>query len=387
MTREVFESAAFCVGQAGLGQTALPILPEMALPSPGDLHGLDFRLPPELEASEPPEARGLARDQVRMLVSDRATGHLVQAHFLDLPRFLDPGDLLVINTSGTLNAALPAVRADGQPLELHLSTHLPGGLWTVELREPGERGTVPFGRAEAGEVVRLPAGASATLVAPYVVNSSGLPPRRQRLWLATLQTPLPIAGYLARYGSPIRYGYVRQTWPNDYYQTVYVTEPGSAEMPSAGRPFSAALITQLVARGVCLAPLVLHTGVASLEEDERPYPEFYRLPVDTAFLINAARQRGRRVIAVGTTVVRAVETVTDRDGVTHPGEGWTDLVITPGYRLAAINGLLTGLHEPRSTHLAMLEALAGREPLRLAYTEALSAGYLWHEFGDVHLIL
>ncbi|MCW5852048.1 MAG: S-adenosylmethionine:tRNA ribosyltransferase-isomerase [Anaerolineae bacterium] len=210
---------------------------------------------------------------------------------------------------------------------------------------------------------------------------------RTRLWLATLDLPRPLEPYLAEYGFPIRYSYVRQGWPLSYYQTVYATEPGSAEMPSAGRAFTAELITRLVAYGVQVVPLILHTGVASLEEHEPPYEEFYRVPLTTTQVINQARVAGRRVIAVGTTVVRALETVTDAEGVTHPGEGWTRLVITPERGVRAANGLLTGLHEPRATHLAMLEALAGLSHLQVTYAEALVEGYLWHEFGDLHLML
>ena len=157
-------------------------------------------------------------------------------------------------------------------------------------------------------------------------------------------------------------------------------------MPSAGRAFTPELITRLVARGVQVAPLLLHTGVASLEDHEPPYEEYYEIPAASARLINQARREGRRVIAVGTTVVRALETVV-ADGEVHPGQGWTGLVITPQRRLRAVSGLLTGLHEPRASHLAMLAALAGEAHLRLAYAEALRERYLWHEFGDLHLIL
>jgi len=194
--------------------------------------------------------------------------------------------------------------------------------------------------------------------------------------------------YLERYGFPIRYSYVKQSWPTNYYQTVYVTEKGSAEMPSAGRAFTPELITRLVARGVQFAPLLLHTGVASLEEHEPPYEEYYRVPPETARMVNAAHASGKRVIAVGTTVVRALETVTDVEGITYSGEGWTRLVVTPQIGIHAVNALLTGLHEPRATHLAMIEALAaGSEHLQITYAEALREGYLWHEFGDLHLIL
>ena len=158
-------------------------------------------------------------------------------------------------------------------------------------------------------------------------------------------------------------------------------------MPSAGRAFTPELITQLTARGVQFAPLILHTGVASPEAHEPPYAEYYRVPAETARSINGAREADRRIVAVGTTCVRALETVTDRDGVTHPGEGWTNIVVTPERGIRSVNALLTGLHEPHATHLAMLEALAGRKHLQVAYAEALRERYLWHEFGDLHLIL
>ena len=350
------------------------------------LDTLEFELPSELEATEPPEARGLSRDEVRLLVS-RPDGRLVHARFCGLPEFLEPGDVLVVNTSGTMNAALQARRENGAPVELRLSTHLPGGLWVVELRVPSGTSTEPFFGASPGEVLDLPDGATATLHAPYTRDDAPRSDLGTRLWLSTLDLSEPLQKYLDRHGSPIRYGYVRESWPQAYYQTVYATEMGSAEMPSAGRAFTPELITDLVSGGVQVAPLILHTGVASLETDEPPYEEFYRVPPTTARLVNLAHEMGGRVVAVGTTVVRALETVTDETGVTHPGEGWTNLFITPERGVRAADALLTGLHEPRSTHLAMLEALAGREHIGAAYAGALSEKYLWHEFGDLHLIL
>ena len=370
---------------------------------PQKLPSLDFELPPRLEADAPPEARGFARDEVRLMVSYRSDDRVVHSAFHDIGDFLEAGDVLVINTSGTMNAALHAEREDGTALDLHLSTRLPADLWIVELRRPTGAATEPFRYARAGETLRLEGEATAALHAPY---ASGSPRTKgSRLWIASLDLPGPLEEYLERYGFPIRYGYVRESWPSSYYQTVYATETGSAEMPSAGRAFTPKLITRLVARGVQVAPLILHTGVASLEDNEPPYEEFYRVPPETARLVNAARVSGRRVVAVGTTVVRALETVTDPDGTTHPGEGWTSLIVTPERGIRSVNGMLTGMHEPRSTHLAMLEALVEREPpapasrsrrtqattgrehLEIAYAEALREGYLWHEFGDLHLIL
>ena len=361
---------------------------------------LDFDLPPELEADAPPEARGFERDEVRLMVSYRSDDRVVHSRFRNIGDFLEAGDVLVINTSGTMNAAISAERQDGSALELHLSTRLPANLWVVEVRRPAGTATEPFNEARAGEKLRLAGGAQATLHAPYPSGSARS--EASRLWVSTLDLPEPLDKYLEHHGAPIRYGYLRDNWPTSYYQTVYATETGSAEMPSAGRAFTPELITRLVARGVQVAPLILHTGVASLEEDEPPYEEFYRVPPGNARLVNAARAAGRRVLAVGTTVVRALETVTDEDGITHPGEGWTCLFITPERGIRAVDGMLTGLHEPRSTHLAMLEALTGRKPttnleglpnaavgshLEVAYGEALKEGYLWHEFGDLHLIL
>ena len=350
-----------------------------------ELSIMNFALPPELEAGEPPEARGLARDEVRLMVSHISTNQVVHTNFRRVGDFLEPGDVLVINTSGTLNAALPAIRSDGTHLELHLSTHLPANLWVVEMRayqDDHEKTTGPFYDIHPGESFTLPAGASATLHTPYASGKAS-----SRLWIASFALPEPLHSYLDQHGAPIRYRYVKEEWPGSYYQTVYATEAGSAEMPSAGRAFTPELLTRLVASGVQIAPLLLHTGVASVESKEPVYEEYYRVPAATARLINAAHQAHQRVIAVGTTVVRALETVTDADGVTHPGEGWTDIFITPQRGIRAVDGLLTGLHEPRSTHLAMLETLTGRAHLEITYREALEKGYLWHEFGDLHLIL
>jgi S-adenosylmethionine:tRNA ribosyltransferase-isomerase len=196
-----------------------------------------------------------------------------------------------------------------------------------------------------------------------------------------------VLAYAEAFGSPIRYGYVGREWPLSYYQTVFAREPGSAEMPSAGRAFTVDIAQRLERMGVHIVPIVLHSGVASLEWDETPYPERYRVPRATAEAVNHARSAGKRVIAVGTTVVRALETVASDDGRVRSGCGWTDLVISPERRLHAVDALLTGLHAPRASHLWLLEAIAGRDHLASAYEAALSNRYLWHEFGDLHLIV
>ncbi|MGH2789135.1 MAG: S-adenosylmethionine:tRNA ribosyltransferase-isomerase [Actinomycetota bacterium] len=333
----------------------------------------DFELPPELEASVPPEVRGRARDDVRMLVAEADTARLRHAHVRDLPRVLNPGDLIVINTSATTPAALDAATPDG-PARLHLSTPLPGGLWTVELRSA----TGGMWNRDVPGVVSVAGGGRARFHAPFGASA--------RLWVASLDVPNGIDHYLARWGTPIRYEHAR-AWPLAAYQTTYATEPGSAEMPSAGRALTPRIITDLVARGIGVTPLVLHCGVSSLELDEEPYPERYRVPSETARRVNETRAGGGQVIAIGTTVVRALETVADGTGRVHPGAGWTDIVVDPEGGVRAINGLVTGWHQPRASHLALVEAVAGRDLLHRSYRAAVDGGYLWHEFGDLHLLL
>jgi S-adenosylmethionine:tRNA ribosyltransferase-isomerase len=361
----------------------------------------ELTLPASRDASEPPEARGLRRDEVRLLVSDMARDSIEHARFKDLPRWLTAGDLLVVNTSGTLNAALSATSDTAEAYELHLSTQLPGGFWTVEVRRPHAGASIPFSEVRAGTTFSLAADGRATVLAPYPLGDSiDLP---SRLWIAAVHFPCPALSYLERFGFPIRYAYVPRQWPSSMYQTVFVTETGSAEMPSAARPFTPELVTELVSHGIQIAPLLLHTGVASLENREPPYEEFFRVPRDTAERVNIARRNGCRVLAVGTTVVRALETVTDERG-TSPGEGWTNLVIAPERPVRSVNGLITGLHDPHATHLKLLEqvaaAVARYRPgdrqmsasvcaachLERAYAEARQREYLWHEFGDSHLI-
>ncbi|MGC5009473.1 S-adenosylmethionine:tRNA ribosyltransferase-isomerase [Streptosporangium sp. DT93] len=375
-----------------------------------------FTLPPELEAHEPPEARGLARDGVRLLVSDRDTGRVAHHTFTDLPDLLGPGDLLVVNNSGTLPAA---VRLDR--LAVHFSTEREDGTWLVELRrrrepdgsgaggllsasgtptasnksnrsnkshmsstpggsggfgDPGGPGWAgePYRGGAAGEWLPLPGGATLRLLGRET----------PRLWRASLDRE--VTGYLRRHGVPIRYSYVDRDWPLDDYQTVFGVRPGSAEMPSAGRPFTTALVTSLVSRGVGIAPITLHTGVASPERDEPPFPEWFEVPGPTARQVELTRASGGRVIAVGTTVVRALESAVAPDGRLRASSGRTSHLVTPQTGVRAVDGLLTGLHEPRSSHLLMLSAIAGRDLLSRSYAAALAEGYLWHEFGDVHLI-
>ena len=327
------------------------------------------------EAREPPEARGLGRDDVALLVATRHDLGLVHARFRELPRFLSEGDLLVVNTSATLPAALDA-SLDGRRVELWLSTPSTEGTWVVELRTSDRRAhPAPVTPAR----LELRGGARAELLARFAGSD--------RLLVARIEVDGALEDFLRIHGRPIRYQHVPEPWPLEAYQTVFALEPGSAEMPSAGRPFTAELVTELTARGVVVAPVTLHTGVSSLEHGEQPFPERFRVPPTTARLVNAVHGWGGRVIAVGTTVVRALETVATYDGTVTEGQGWTHLVITPERGVLAIDGLLTGWHDRESTHVDLLEALAGRELLDRSYRAALASGYRWHEFGDLHLVL
>jgi S-adenosylmethionine:tRNA ribosyltransferase-isomerase len=358
---------------------------------------LDVALRPEMEAHEPPEARGASRADVRLMVSRTAAGEVSHHDFAALPDLLLPGDLLVVNNSATLPAAVavpaaPAALAGSDPLTVHFSTAMPDGSWLVELRSGRGSATTPFEGGAAGLALDLPACAVLTLGHRF----------SRRLWHARLSTA--VVPYLLHHGRPISYSYVRRPWPIEAYQTVFATWPGSAEMPSAARPFTPEAVTRLVSRGVTIAPVTLHTGVSSLEGGEDPYPESFDVPATTARLVNLTRQTGGRVIAAGTTVVRALEsaalvhgagiaprtarmTIGPDTGPVAPAAGWTSHVVTAQTGVAVVDGLLTGLHEPRSTHLWMLAAFADRALLRRCYLQAAERGYRWHEFGDVHLLL
>ncbi len=343
------------------------------------MSALAFKLPARLEAREPAEERGLRRDEVRLLVAARSDAAITDTVFRELPGLLEPGDLLVVNISATIPAAVPATRSDGGRVRVHFSTRVPrlDDRWrAVELRSAD--GARPV-RGRAGERIALAGGAELELMAPY---ASG-----PRLMLAHLESAHELPGYLERHGEPIRYRHSQDRWPLAAYQNTYATTPGSAEMPSAGRPLTAELMAKLVAAGVLLAPITLHTGVSSQEYDEPPFPEQFEVPEQTAQVVGAVRGWGGRVIAVGTTVVRALETVARPGGTVAPGGGWTNLVITPERGLRVVDGVITGWHEPEASHLALLEAAAGRELLRRSYEAALAGGYLWHEFGDSHLVL
>lgn len=338
--------------------------------------GWDFTLPEELAARRPQEEITGRRDDVRLLVT-APDGTVAEHPFRDVPDLFAPGDLLVVNRSATLPAAVDLDPAGAHGRTVHFSTQLPAGDWLVELRT----NLTPDDGGAPGDRMTLPGDAHLRLRERHAGG---------RLWYATVElgpAATTVPEYLHRYGRPIRYDYLDGDWPLSAYQTIFADVPGSAEMPSAGRPFTAEVVARLVARGVLIAPITLHTGVASPEAHEEPYAEWFEVPGYTASLINDTLAAGSRVVAVGTTVVRAVESAVSADGRVVTSSGWTDLVVTPARGIHAVTGLLTGLHEPRASHLRMLRALVPADALEFTYRQALAHGLRWHEFGDVNLLL
>lgn len=349
-------------------------------------------LPMGRSAVAPVEAQGAARDAARLLVARRSAGTIEHLRLRDLPEVLASGDALVVNTSAVLPAALPTSTTDGTPLRLHLSTRDPdraslsdpeeassSEAWLVEVRRPAGLGSSPHLDASEGQVLDLPAGGRALLR-----SSASRGPRGEgvRLWRAHLELPTRVLDYLAAHGSPIRYVDSVRAWPLATYQTVFAADPGSAESPSAGRGFTAELVTRLATAGIDVIPVVLHAGVSSQEAGEAPGREWHRVSAASASRIAAAR----RVVAVGTTSARAVETAA-AGGAVRPSRGWTDLVVSPASGVGVVDGLLTGWHEPGASHLDLLETVGGRPLVRASYEAAATAGYRWHELGDFHLIL
>ena len=343
-----------------------------------------FNLPPELSAKEPPERRGLARDHVRLMVIDRAAHSVAHSRFDRLGEFLRAGDLLVFNTSRTLPASLTGCEAPAGPcIEIRLAERLPDGSWLALLL--CQRGDPFTCGLRSGMEINFGEG----LTGKVFERDERIP----RLWkIGFSKQGSELLQVLYRLGRPIRYEYVSAPWDLDYYQTVYAREPGSAEMPSAGRAFTWRLLFDLRRRGVQIAYIVLHTGLSSYMDDEldaqhlASEEEFFISP-QAAQKLNDARAGGHRVIAVGTTVVRALESVADEDGLIRPGHGYTRLRLTADYKLTAVDGLLTGLHEPEASHLDLLTAFLPADKIRAAYEDAVRRGYLWHEFGDLNLIV
>ncbi len=338
-----------------------------------------FRAPVEATAAAPPEVRGDSRADVRLLVA-RPEG-LQHRRFRDLADQLDPGDLVVVNNSATVNREIDGVRS-GQPVVVHAATRLDTVTWVVELRSAPDA-AAPLLDATAGEVIGV-GELCLTLLEPYPHDGSSPTGSGNRLWRAHAEGDLQ--ALLDRHGRPIAYGYLDARYPLAAYQSVFGAVPGSAEMASAGRPFSDELVTRLVSRGIAIAPVTLHTGVSSQETGEGPQPEWYHVPAPTARLVALTRKHGGRVVATGTTVTRALESAV-LDGEIEESWGWTDRVVTPAHPPVVVNGLITGWHDAQASHLLLVEAVAGTELAQAAYDGAVVGGYRWHEFGDSALFL
>jgi len=332
-------------------------------------------LPPALRASRPAERRGIRRDQVKLLVIDRKAEAVHHSRFDRLGDLLSPGDLLVVNTSRVMPAGVRAVRVSGQAIQLRPCVRRAGS-WDALSVQPGP----PFENVALaqGETLRI---------GETVVTVVARPPAIPLLWHLRLG-PVDDLELILRHGEPIRYSYVPEPLPLDSYQTVYASRPGSAEAPSAGRPFSWQLLAALRSRGVGLAEVVLHTGLSSFQDDafdaqHHLFEEWFEVSPETARAVNSAE----RVVAVGTTVVRALESAATWEGRIMPAQDWTQLRIGPERPPRAIDMLITGLHEPQASHFDLLRAFVPGPLLRRAYAEAVERDYLWHEFGDSALII
>lgn len=349
-----------------------------------------FRATDDLTADAPPEQRGLTRDGVRLLVvSDEGGGrpHITHTAFRHVGDHLAPGDLLLVNTSATVAAEVDGWVAGRGDVVVHVATELDDGTWVVELRTAPDAARPVLDAAE-GEVVELATdGPRMGLLAPYPRAGSSPAGSGNRLWTAAELDGRGLARHLADQGRPIAYGYLRGRFPLEAYQTVFAHVPGSAEMPSAARPFTTRLVTDLVSSGVLVAPITLHTGLSSQEAGEAPQPERFAVPAATASLVNHVRATGGRVVAVGTTATRAIESAADEDGTVHPAAGWTEVVISPVRPARVVDGLVTGWHNPDASHLLLVESVAGEALTQVAYDEAVAHRYAWHEFGDAGLFL
>lgn len=337
---------------------------------------MKFELPDELNAKEPPERRGIRRDYVKMMVLDKTTGQTNHTQFYQLDRFLKKGDLLVLNASRTVPAVLISKKEqDGTEVEIRLAHRKNESIWEA----------LPVsGSVKKDDVIRF----SPTLTATIIDKSDDTP-------FVTLAFNLccsSLFNQIYDLGEPVRYEYIEEPWNLDYYQTVFATIPGSVEMPSAGRAFSWELLFRLQKKGVKIAYITLHTGLSYLLDDKwhkGPDTNFenYEVSKETAELILETKRAGGRVIAVGTTVVRTLESVAIEKGMLQEAKGWTNLYITENTKLQVCDGLITGMHEPEASHLHLLSAFVDREKLYNAYTDAIHQRYLWHEFGDMNLIL
>ena len=332
-----------------------------------------FSVPEHLNAKVPPEKRGIRRDEVKLMVTDRQGETLIHSVFNQLSNYISSGDVLVLNNSRTIPAVLRAdLSTDGnyqKKIEVRLARKIGSTKWDALI--------VNYPVC-IGERLRFSENIEAIIEKSY--------PDSPLMTISFQCTEESLQYFIYKSGEPIRYEYISEPSGLEAYQTVFGTVPGSVEMPSAGRAFSWELIFALKKKGVQIEFLQLHTGLSYFLDDQwnvspSANPETYHVPLKTMKTILKAKSEGRKVIAVGTTVVRALETA-----LLFGLEGTTNLYINQGFELRVVDGILTGFHEPEASHLDLLSAFITPDHLLKAYDQALDKQYLWHEFGDMHLI-
>ncbi len=340
-----------------------------------EVRDFDFNLPEDLIAQQPVEPR----DAARLLVVPQNGGELQHRYFHQLPDLLQPGDVLVLNDTRVIPARLFGRReSTGAMVEILLLTRLDLHRWEVLVR-PGRKAqvgdTIVFGNGQLTAAIEAHTTAGGRVIRFSFGESF------EKVLAELGQMPLPpyIKGELV---DPER------------YQTVYAAHPGSAAAPTAGLHFTSELMERLAAKGVLLVYLTLHVGLGTFRpvqvekvEQHQMHAEFYQIGETAASAINQAKRSGGRVIAVGTTCVRTLETVGDAKGMVHPGNGWTDIFIYPGYSFKVVDGMITNFHLPRSTLIMLVSAMAGRERILYAYEQAIEKRYRFYSFGDAMLII
>jgi len=345
---------------------------------------LTFKLPPSLFARRPRELSGQRRDEARMLVIDKRDGQIAHDMFRNLPNYMRPGDVLVLNNSGVIPAVIRSWRGDGGQVEVRLISNKHGGIWHAVL--------TPSVAISLGTILFMTPHLTATVIDKRQDILNG--------WvLQFLVDGQPIDSdnemfaAIEKIGRPVISMYTDKVWELDYYQNVYSSVPGSCEAPTAGRHFTNELLNDIRSLGVQVVFLTLHIGLSSVlireenVEDHKMLEEEFIIPPETADIINQARSHGHRVFATGTTVVRSLESAVGADGVIHPQHRWTTLYISPGYTFHICDAIITNFHGPISSRLALAAAFVGWPIIKKAYSEAIRAGYQFYEFGDVTLMI
>lgn len=334
-----------------------------------------YDLPPELIAQTPTAVRS----DSRLLIYNRETQSITDGAFCDVVQYLKPGDVLVRNTTRVIPARLFGTRADtGGHMELLLLKRLENDVWECLAK--------PARRAREGQVYRISDELSACILGDTDAEGGK---RIQLIYDGILEEILDRVGQM-----PLPPYITERLNDQTRYQTVYANENGSAAAPTAGLHFTTALLDEIHAKGVEVVDVLLHVGLGTFRpvsvervEDHHMHSEYYRVAEEAAARINRARENGGRIIAVGTTSARTLESATTPDGVVHAQSGWTSIFITPGYRFRAVDALITNFHLPESTLLMLVSALSSREEMLRVYRHAVSQRYRFFSFGDAMLIV